>query len=76
LREILDYAYDNPWTPTDNVAKTEGKVVLLMHERAFRKGKLTKGNVDLSNYEELNKLRNLIDYFIEIKADFKTLDNY
>lgn len=74
--EILDYAYDNPWTMTDNVAKTEGKVVLLMHERAFRKGKLTNGKVDLSNTEELDKLKNLIDYFQKIKAEFKTLEDY
>ena len=34
--EILDYAYDNPWTPFDKASKTKGKVILLMHERGFR----------------------------------------
>ncbi|MEO8516566.1 MAG: polysaccharide deacetylase family protein [Flavobacterium sp.] len=74
--EILDYAYDNPYSPMDNVSKTKGKVVLLMHERAFRKGKIVNGNIDLSNSVELDKLSNLIDYFKKIKAEFKTLEDY
>ncbi len=74
--EILDYAYDNPWVPFDKVSKTNGKVILLMHERAFRKGKLINDKVDLTKTEYLDKLSNLIDYFIKIKAQFKTLDKY
>ncbi|WP_130736948.1 polysaccharide deacetylase family protein [Flavobacterium sp. J27] len=75
--EILDYAYNNPYTPIDNVAKTEGKVVVLMHERAFRKGKkTTNGTVDLNDFTEANKLKDLIAYFKNIKAEFKTLDQY
>lgn len=74
--KILDYAYDNPWTPLDKASKTKGKVILLMHERAFRKGKVINGKVDLTKTEYLDKLHNLIDYFLKIKAEFKTLDKY
>lgn len=74
--KILDYAYDNPWTFTDKASKTKGKVILLMLERAFRKGKLINDKVDLSKTDYLDKLSNLIDYFLKIKAEFKTLDKY
>lgn len=74
--ELLDYIYNNPYTPTDHVSKKEGKVILLMHERSFRNGKLLNGKVDLSNKDEINKLRELIDYFVKIKAEFKTLEEY
>ncbi|EKT3967381.1 hypothetical protein NTJ12_002469 [Flavobacterium psychrophilum] len=75
--EILDYAYNNPYTPTDNVSKTEGKVVVLMHERAFRKGLLDENKkLKISDETEINKLKSLIEYFKSIKADFKTMDNY
>lgn len=60
----------------DKVGKTDGKVVLLMHERAFRNGKLINGNVDITSKDEINKLEKLIDYFQRIKAEFKTLDKY
>lgn len=72
--ELLDMVYyGGGW---DEVGKTEGKVVLLMHERAFRKGKLINDKVDLANTDELNKLGSLIDYFQKIKAEFKTLEDY
>jgi peptidoglycan/xylan/chitin deacetylase (PgdA/CDA1 family) len=74
--ETLDYAYDNPYTPFDNVAKTEGKVVILMHDRAFRKGKKDNEKVNLDDFSEANKLKSLIKYFKNIKAEFKTIDEY
>jgi hypothetical protein len=72
--ELLEKVYNGGLR--DDIGKTSGKVVLLMHERAFRKGKLADGKVDLSNTEELDKLRSLIDYFQKIKAEFKTLEDY
>lgn len=73
--ELLDYVYHSN-QPFDDKSKKDGKVILLMHERAFRKGKLINGNVDLSNTEELDKFKKMVDYFIGIKAEFKTLDKY
>lgn len=50
---------------------------LLMHERMFRKGKLNDNKeVDKADKSELKKLSDLIDYFKNIKAEFKTLDDY
>lgn len=43
------------------------KVILLMHERAFRKG---------TDKNETEQLKALIDYFKETGATFKTLDEY
>ena len=60
----------------DDVGKTDGKVVLLMHERAFRNGKVVNKSLDMTNKDEIKKLENLIDYFLKIKAEFKTLENY
>jgi hypothetical protein len=72
--KLLDMVYDGGgW---DAVGKTKGKAVLLMHERAFRKGKIINGKVDLSDTSEINKLGSLIDYFLKIKAEFKTLEDY
>lgn len=72
--ELLDMSYyGGLW---DTVGKKNGKVILLMHERAFRNGKLVNGVVDLKNKDEVNKLGQLIDYFQKRKADFKTLDKY
>lgn len=56
--------------------KTPGKVVLLMHDRQFRKGKLSGDKVDLNDTTNLNKLGELIDYFKKINTEFKTLDEY
>lgn len=70
--ELLDAVYKSPYQPFDNVSKTPGKVILLMHERAFRKGK--RGNP--GSLEEVEKLKQLINYFKGIKAEFKTLDKY
>lgn len=48
-----------------------------MHERMFRKGKLNNNKeVDKTDKSELEKLGDLIDYFIKIKVEFKTLDEY
>lgn len=74
--EILDYAYRSNLEPFDDKSKEEGKVILLMYERAYRKGHLVNGKVDINNKDEINKLSALIDYFIKIKAEFKTLDKY
>jgi hypothetical protein len=71
---MLDKVYDGGLM--DDVGKTNGKVVLLMHDRAFRKGKLINNKVDLSNTEYIDKLKNLIDYFLKIRAEFKTNDKY
>ena len=72
--ELLDMVHDGGlW---DETGKKAGKVILLMHERAFRNGKLVNGSVDLNNKDEINKLEKLIDYFQKIKAEFKTLDKY
>lgn len=75
--EMLDLVYYSPLQPFDNISKSPGKVVLLMHERMFRKGKLNNNKeVDKTDKSELEKLGDLIDYFIKIKAEFKTLDEY
>lgn len=72
--KLLDMAYyGGGW---DESGKTKGKAVLLMHERAFRKGELINGKVDLSKNSELDKLGKFIDYFLQIKAEFKTLEDY
>ncbi|WP_374461634.1 polysaccharide deacetylase family protein [Chryseobacterium taeanense] len=72
--ELLDYVYHSKskFQFGDDKSKTDGKVILLMHERAFRRGK--KG--DLNSLEEAEKLKKLIMYFKDIKAEFKTLDKY
>jgi hypothetical protein len=75
--EILDLVYDSPFQLNDDKGMTKGKVILLMHDLQFRKGKLnSKKEVDFNDKSELNKLGELIDYFKLIKAEFKTLDNY
>ena len=75
--ELLDLVYDSPYQPNDDTGMTKGKVILLMHNRQFRKGKLnSKKEVDLNDKTELKKLSELIDYFKLIKAEFKTLDTY
>lgn len=74
--ELLDLVYKSPYNPFDNVAKTPEKVVLLMHEREFRKGILKGNTVDLNDTTHLDKLGKLIDYFKRIKAKFNTLDKY
>lgn len=74
--ELLDYVYHSPYQPLDDISKTKGKVILLMHERAFRKGKLINGKIDLSNTEEADKLKELINSLKKIKVEFKTLDKY
>ena len=74
--ELLDLVYESA-VPFDDKAETNGKIILLMHDRQFRKGKLnSKKEVDLNDKTELKKLGELIDYFKDIKAEFKTLDTY
>ena len=54
---ILDLVYYSPLQPFDNISKSPGKVVLLMHERMFRKGKLNNNKeVDKKDKSELEKL--------------------
>lgn len=72
---LLDLLYKSSW-PFDNVAKTPEKVVLLMHDRQFRKGKLLGGAVNLNDTTYLDNLDKLITYFQSIKAKFNTLDEY
>lgn len=75
--ELLDIVYNSPYQPNDDIGMTTGKVILLMHDRQFRKGKLnSKKEVDLNDKTDLKKLGELIDYFKLIKAEFKTLDDY
>jgi hypothetical protein len=75
--ELLDVVYNSPYQPNDDIGMTTGKVILLMHDRQFRKGKLnSKKEVDLNDKTDLKKLGELIDYFKLIKAEFKTLDDY
>ena len=63
--------------PFDSLSKSGRKVVLLMHDRLFRKGKLDKNNEESkSDKSELKKLSELIDYFKLINAEFKSLDTY
>ncbi len=71
---LLDKVYDGGFG--DDVGKTNTKVILLMHDRAFRKGKLVNNKVDLANTDYVDKLKSLIDYFIKIRAEFKTNDKY
>lgn len=76
--DIDRYAPENIWKdrPTetwqqvrDKMLKTAigNKVILLMHERAFRKG---------TDKKETEQLKTLINYFKETGATFKTLDEY
>jgi hypothetical protein len=74
--ELLDLVYESV-VPFDDKAEINGKVILLMHDRQFRKGKLnSKKEVDFNDKTELKKLGELIDYFKDIKVEFKTLDAY
>jgi peptidoglycan/xylan/chitin deacetylase (PgdA/CDA1 family) len=74
--EILDFAFHSE-VPFDSKSKSSGKVVLLMHDRMFRNGKITKNNtVNIEDTTELDKLRELIEYLKKINAKFKTVDEY
>lgn len=75
--ELLDIVYTSKKQPFDETGKKNGKAILLMHDRQFRKGKLnSKNELEKNDKTELKKLSELIDYFKEIKAEFKTLDEY
>ena len=75
--ELLDLVYSSKYNPYDSSSKISGKVILLMHDRQFRKGKLNAENkVDLNDKTELKKLGKVIDYFKNLNAEFKTLDEY
>lgn len=53
------------------------KIIKIKHDRQFRKGKLNALNkVDLNDKTELKNLGKVIDYFKNLKAEFKTLDTY
>lgn len=72
--ELLDLVYDGGlW---DAIGKENEKVILLMHERAFRKGRKYKGKIDYEDSYYVDQLGKLIDYFLKIRSDFKTVDEY
>lgn len=74
--EILDFAFHSN-IPFDDKSKSSGKVVILMHDRMFRNGKIKENkNINLEDTTELDKLKELIEYFKGINAKFKTVDEY
>ncbi len=67
--EVLDFAHHSSLQLFDDNSKREKKVVLLMHERAFR-------NRSDNNAVESEKLRSLIKELKKLGAKFRTLENY
>ncbi|OEK09809.1 hypothetical protein A8C32_09870 [Flavivirga aquatica] len=69
---ILDFAYHSRFQPFDDKSKKENKVILLMHERAFRYTESYKSK----GRTEMDKLKKLIEELKEENFQFETLSNY